>query len=169
MRRKLTWWIVLCAVVAFSESVLAQTNWRALAGAESPDHAVQVIAFLPNEMWIHANDSITWSFPTPERHTATFLKPAFVRPPFSVGCPGIAPPGATPDGGSFDNSSCVNSGPIADVGATYAVKFPKPGNYRLVCLVHANMTGTIHVLDASLPLPHDQEFYDGEGARQARA
>jgi plastocyanin len=47
--------------------------------------------------------------------------------------------------------------------------FPTPGNYRLVCLVHVNMTGTIHVLDASLPLPHDQAFYDAEGARQARA
>src|SRR5262249_25181640 len=136
------------------------------AGAESLDHSVQVIAFLPNEMWIHAEESITWSFPTAEPHSATFLTPGLVRPPFTVGCPGT---NTTPDLSAFDNSSCVNSARITTVGTTYTVTFPKPGNYRLVCLVHANMTATIHVLDASLPLPHDQAFYDAEGARQARA
>jgi len=35
--------------------------------------------------------------------------------------------------------------------------------------VHVNMTATIHVLDASVPLPHDQAFYDAEGAKQAQA
>ncbi|MEP7098128.1 MAG: plastocyanin/azurin family copper-binding protein, partial [Dokdonella sp.] len=34
------------------------------------------------------------------------------------------------------------------------------GNYKLVCLVHEGMTGTVHVLDPSLPLPHDQAYYD---------
>lgn len=168
MRRQLTWLVLLCASVLFSQAVQAQSpkSWQALAGAESPDHAIQVIAFLPNEMWIHAGDSITWSFPTPEPHSATFLTPGLVRPPFTVGCPST---NTTPDPSSFDNSSCVNSGRITMVGTTYTVTFPKPGNYRLVCLVHVNMTGTIHVLDASLPLPHDQAFYDAQGARQARA
>jgi plastocyanin len=90
--------------------------------------------------------------------------PLQVRPTFTVGCPGT-----TPDGSPFDNSSCVNSGRITTVGATYNVTFPKSGNYRLVCLVHANMTATIHVLDVSLALPHDQAFYTAEAARQARA
>jgi plastocyanin len=165
MRRQLTWLVLLCSSVAFSQAVQAE-SWQATAGAESPDHAVQVIAFLPNEMWIHAEDSITWSFPASEPHSATFLTPGLVRPPFTVGCPGT---NTTPDPSAFDNSSCVNSGRITTVGTTYTVTFPKPGNYRLVCLVHVNMTATIHVLDASLPLPHDQAFYDREGARQARA
>ena len=38
--------------------------------------------------------------------------------------------------------------------------FPVPGNFKLVCLVHANMTGTIHVLDPFQSLPHDQAFYN---------
>lgn len=165
MRRKLVWWLTFGAATVFSQALQAE-SWQALAGAESPDHAIQVIAFLPNEMWIHAGDSVTWSFPTPEPHSATFLTPGLVRPPFTVGCPGT---NTTPDPSSFDNSSCVNSGRITSVGTTYTVTFPKPGNYRLVCLVHVNMTGTIHVLNASLPLPHDQAFYDSEGSKQARA
>ena len=163
MRGKVGWFPVLCAAIIFSKALQGE-SWQALAGAQSPDSAVQVIAFLPNEMWIHAGDSITWTFAVPEPHTATFLTPGQVRPTFTAGCPGI-----TADGASFDNSSCVNSGRITTVGTTYTVTFPKSGNYRLVCLVHANMTATIHVLDSSLPLPHDQDFYTAEGARQARA
>jgi len=157
--------MLCCAAIIVSKAVQGE-SWHALAGAESPDHAVQVIAFLPNEMWIHADDSITWSFPTSEPHSATFLTPGLVRPPFTAGCPVT---NTTPDPSAFDNSSCVNSGRITTVGTTYTVTFPKPGNYRLVCLVHVNMTATIHVLDASLTLPHDQAFYNAEGARQAHA
>src|SRR5215472_229465 len=136
MRQRLIYWLVLYAAFIVPEAVQAE-SWRAIAGAESPDHAVQVIAFLPNEMWIHTDDSITWSFPTPEPHSATFLTPGTVRPPFTVGCPGT---NTTPDPSAFDNSSCVNSGRMTTVGTTYTVTFPKLGNYRLVCLVHANMT-----------------------------
>ena len=33
------------------------------------------------------------------------------------------------------------------------------GNFKFVCLVHADMTGVVHVVNASTPLPHDQNFY----------
>jgi hypothetical protein len=33
--------------------------------------------------------------------------------------------------------------------------------------VHADMTGTIHVLDPSQSLPHDQAFYDREAQRES--
>jgi plastocyanin len=46
------------------------------------------------------------------------------------------------------------------------VTFPKPGNYRLVCLIHVNMTGIVHVLSAGQPLPHDQDFYNRQAASQ---
>ena len=95
MRRKLSCWLVLCSSIVCSKAVHAQ-SWQALSGAESPDHAVQVIAFLPNEMWIHKDDTITWSFPTPEPHSVTFLTPGQVRPTFTVGCPGTTPDGAEP-------------------------------------------------------------------------
>ena len=48
---------------------------------------------------------------------------------------------------------------------TYSVSFPAAGNFKFVCLVHADMTGVVHVLNLSETLPHDQNFYD----RQAQS
>jgi plastocyanin len=136
-------------------------DWQAVVGAQSRDLGNQALAFLPNELWIHAGDSIRWTFTTNEIHTVTFLKSNQARPPLYgavfgafVGCPGTSP-----DGSSFDNSTCVTAG-ISVSGQTYSVKFSTAGNFKLVCLVHADMTGVVHVLSPSATLPHDQNFYD---------
>jgi plastocyanin len=151
-------------------------EWQALAGAESPDRGSQALAFLPNEFWIHTGDTIQWTFSTHERHTLTFLTAGQTRPPnfgpvFGVG---VGCPGATPDGSSFDGSACVNSDILllpedSDSTATslsYSVTFPSAGNFKFVCLVHADMTGLVHVLTASAALPHDQDFYDRQAQRE---
>ena len=39
---------------------LLAAQWNATVGAESNDLGRQGLAFLPNEIWIHAGDSITW-------------------------------------------------------------------------------------------------------------
>src|SRR5712671_2397853 len=149
---------------------LVQAQWQAIVGAESPNRGSQALAFLPNELWVHAGDSIRWTFPTHERHTLTFLKPGQTRPPgfgpifgIPVGCPGL-----TPDGSSFDGTACVTTGVLLlgeDTGPTesaptYTVNSPAVGNFKFVCLVHADMTGVVHVLNPSETLPHDQDFYD---------
>jgi plastocyanin len=154
---------------------LVRAQWQAVVGAESPDRGSQALAFLPNEFWVHTGDSIRWTFPTHERHTLTFLKPGQTRPPgfgpifgVPVGCPGL-----TPDGSSFDGTACVTTGVLlldedtttTESAPTYTVSFPAAGNFKFVCLVHADMTGVVHVLDASEPLPHYQDFYD----RQAQS
>jgi plastocyanin len=165
----------LFAVVAMlMAGVAARTaqaeDWRAIVGGESPDRGSQALGFLPNELWVHTGDSIRWTFPTHERHTLTFLRPGQTRPPgfgpifgVPVGCPGL-----TPDGSSFDGSACVttgilrldqNSGSTASA-PTYSVHFPTAGNFKFVCLLHADMTGVVHVLNLSDPLPYDQDFYD---------
>lgn len=162
MRRKLTWLAVACGAIVFAQATHAQ-SWQATAGAQSQSKGRQALAFLPNEIWIQAGDTITWTFATDEPHSVTFLKTGQVRPSFTVGCPGT---GTTPDGSAFDGSVCVNSGRITTVGRTYTVTFPIPGNYRLVCLIHTNMTGLVHVLPPSEPLPHDQGFYDDQAARE---
>jgi plastocyanin len=54
-----------------------------------------------------------------------------------------------------------DSGPTASA-PTYTVNFPAAGNFKFVCLIHADMTGVVHVVDASEPLPHYQDFYDRE-------
>lgn len=160
-------------------TTLKATEWQARAGAETADRGSQALAFLPNEFWIHVGDSIRWTFPSHERHTVSFLTPGQTRPPgfgptFGVlaGCPGV-----TADGSSFNGSACVTSDILLlDAGAgpgsptpTYSVSFPAAGNFKLVCLVHADMTGVIHVLGLSETLPHDQDFYDREAQREQAA
>lgn len=131
------------------------------------------MAFLPNELWIHTNDTIRWTIASTEIHTVTFLKPGQVRPPFFgvFGAP-IGCPGSTPDGAGFDGSACVNSGVMGTfdniVGPhTYSVKFPAAGNFKLACLIHFDMTGAIHVLNPSEKLPNNQGFYDREAQKNA--
>ena len=36
-------------------------EWKATVGAQSHDKGRQALAFLPNELWIHAGDSIAWT------------------------------------------------------------------------------------------------------------
>jgi len=52
---------------------------------------------------------------------------------------------------------------------TYSVTFPTAGNFKFVCLIHADMTGVVHVVDPAQAVPHDQNFYDGQAqSEQAR-
>jgi len=162
-------WIFAFAVLIAPEPVCAAI-WQATAGVQTTDEGIQALAFLPNGLWIHERDSITWTFPTPEIHTVTFLKqdtnPEQIRPARpgvpGGGCPGTA---TTPDDSSFDGSTCLTSPELVD-GQTYTVMFPKAGNFKLVCLVHNNMTGAVHVLAGSEVLPHDQDFYDDQAQKR---
>lgn len=145
-------------------------TWQLQVGAQNGNMAHQALAFLPNEIWIHANDTITWTFPATEVHTVTFLTLGQVRPSRLAGCPGL-PGGASPDFSVFDGTACVNSGLLSNSSTsqnppTYTVGFPVTGNFKLVCLAHPNMTATIHVLPSSTPLPHDRDFYEDQAERQ---
>lgn len=153
--------------LGMAKPVRADT-WNATVGAQSADKGKQALAFLSNELWIHAGDSIKWTAATDELHTVSFLKAGQVRPPlFANGNSGpfVGCPGTTLDGSSFNGSSCVTSGTLSN-GQTYSVQFPTAGNYKLVCLVHSRMTGAVHVLLTSQSLPYDQSFYNRESARE---
>jgi len=159
-RQRLVFTILLVlGISGVPGNVDAQQNWKATVGAQNKDMSRQATAFLPNEMWIHEGDQITWTFATGDIHTVTFLTVGQVFPPNqNVGCPGFSTSPAT-----FDGTTCVTSAPISAPSATppiFTVIFPTPGNYEIVCLVHPEMFGTIHVLSASEILPYDQAFYD---------
>jgi plastocyanin len=160
---------VMLSAGSLAQSLLA-TEWHAIVGGESRDLGSQALAFLPNEVWVHAGDSVRWTLGSTEIHTVTFLTTGQNRPPLfgafgvQVGCPGTT---TTPDGTDFDETKCVNSGVLGQfdtlVGPkTYSVHFPVAGNFKLECLVHTDMTGTVHVLNATEPLPHNQAFYDAQ-------
>ena len=157
--------IILGSLFVLAVSMVPQeaeaTTWRATVGGQSGDWEVSAFAYLPNEFWIQAGDSITWTFATDEPHTVTFLTPTTIR-----GAIGGAP--ASADGSSFDGSQNVNSGAMMPAlpGQTYTVTFPAVGNFKLVCGLHENMTGTVHVLPLSETLPHNQAYYDSQADRQ---
>ena len=157
--------LTVCAVLFVASalsphSIRADWQWRAAVGGQSKDLGHQALAFLPNELWIHAGDTVTWKFETDEIHTVTFLRAAQARPPFPAGCPGFSSNPAT-----FDGTTCVTTPPFVK-GQQFSVQFPKKGNYKLVCLVHENMTGVVHVLDPLTPLPFDQQDYNEQAADQ---
>jgi plastocyanin len=157
------WALVILAVLAAPQVLPAQHNWKAAVGAQNTDKGHQALAFLPNEFWIHSGDSITWTSESDEIHTVTFLTAKQIFPAFQVGCPGFILPVTT-----FNGSTCVTSPPL-NKGQSLTVHFPKAGNYKLVCLVHNTMNGTVHVLHPSEVLPHDQDFYDVKGAEERHA
>jgi plastocyanin len=143
------------------------------------------MAFLPNEIWIHQNDTITWKLATDEGHTVTFLyqpQPASLgvapypaaqqRPSNAVGCT-VYGSATSPDGSAYDPSGasagslpCVHSGTLAPYGDTFTVRFPTQGNFKFTCLIHATMYGTVHVLDPSESLPYSQKAYASLAAAQ---
>ncbi|HEV2696900.1 MAG TPA: plastocyanin/azurin family copper-binding protein [Terriglobales bacterium] len=151
---------IFFTLLAFVPALSAQ--WQAAVGAQSEDKGRQVVAFLPNELWIHVGDSIQWNVKADEIHTITLLTAGQVRPPFPVGCPGFSFGPAI-----FDGSTCVSTPPMVS-GQAFTVTFPSIGNFKLVCLVHPDMTGVVHVLDTSVALPHDQTFYDKRAALETR-
>jgi plastocyanin len=166
----------------------AQTTYNASVGAEAKDESVQANAFCPNELWVFQNDSVKWTFvPKNEIHTVTFLTPGQVRPPAP---PPVGPPGppfgppfafaanctAPASPASYNSSTCVSSLPSSSSPnpTSFTVKFPTPGNYKLVCLVHTYMNGTVHVLstDPTSPfyvksLPYAQPDYDRQAGDEA--
>src|SRR5258708_4521668 len=154
---------VALATLTIPQTVQAQQVWRALAGAQSKDMGKQAIAFLPNELWIHAGDSIAWTSASGDIHTVSFFIAGQPYADFTVGCPGYSPSGV-----SFNGLACVSAPPLI-AGQSFTVKFPVTGNFKLICLVHPHMTGVIHVLAANAALPHDQAFYDKQAADQQKS
>ena len=151
---------VMLTILALPRTIEAQAVWNATAGAQSKDMGKQVIAFLPNELWIHEGDSINWTSASGDIHTVSFFVAGQKFADFTVGCPGYSQSGV-----SFNGVNCVSAPPLTQ-GQSFKVKFPIAGNFRLICLVHTHMTGVVHVLPVSSALPYDQAFYDKQAADQ---
>src|SRR5204863_1880246 len=110
-------WMLLLGAL-FVPQVLQAAQWNATVGGQTHDKGHQALAFLPNEIWIHAGDRITWQFDADDIHTLTFLVAGQPRPFFADGCPGFSTDPAT-----FDGSTCVTTPPMV-TGQTFTVIFP---------------------------------------------
>src|SRR5512139_3071058 len=54
--------------------------WQASAGVATRNQAVQGNAFLPRDLTVNVNDTITWNVRSGEFHTVTFLSGAAAPP-----------------------------------------------------------------------------------------
>lgn len=156
--------VLIAGILVSLQSGRADTTWHVRVGAQSKDLGRQALAFLPNEIWIHQHDSITFRWEVDEPHTVTFMTAGQVRLPFPLGCGGTPPFSTSP--ATFDGTKCVSAPPLMQPG-TFTVQFTAVGNFKVVCLLHPGMTGTVHVLKSTNPLPHEQGYYDVQGEEQA--
>jgi plastocyanin len=115
--------VSLVAVLMIPQAVRA-LEWHATVGAQSADKGRQALAFLPNEIWIHAGDRITWRWDVDEIHTVTFLMANQTRPDF-----GVSPFSTSP--ATFDGSTPVITPPLVQP-STFTVIFPSAGNFKLL-------------------------------------
>lgn len=153
------------AVGALTPAVIAAdapVAWQAAVGVSSKDEAVQVNAFLPRDITVDVGDSITWNIRSGEFHTVTFLSGADAPPLIIVGPggPSINPAAAAPSGGpTYDGTGIASSG-IMNLGQHYTLGFSKAGTFHFLCLIHAGMSGDVHVQDAGTAYPSSQAQYD---------
>ncbi|NVM98780.1 plastocyanin [Arthrobacter sp. SDTb3-6] len=148
-------------------------TWTVLAGNESPDQAIQSMAFLPTDVYVDAGDTVTWQANSAEPHTVTFLPPGAPLMAFNPGDPTQLFPigGSTYDGASYYNSGILTN--VSDSGfpavASYSLQFPTAGDFTYYCLVHgAMMKGTVHVAAAGTPYPYTQNDYNRQSRQQAQ-
>jgi len=155
------------AVLMYAPNPVYAVDWQATTGAQSEDQGIQALAFLPIELTVNVGDSITWTFPTDEIHTLSFLCPT---PPGSctpTGRPPFATAPVTSDNFVYHGTEFVNSGTLVG-GASYTVDFATPGTFSYVCLVHGQMKGTVHVNGVGTPYPFNQTAYDQQAQQQSR-
>jgi plastocyanin len=138
--------------------VVAQTQtWKVTAGASSQNEALEALLYYPAAITIDAGDSIVWTAPAAEPHTISF--PIAGQKPIAP----TDPTATLPEGGTtYDGTAYVSSGFIAG-GATYTLKFPKPGTYTYYSLPQEPLAvGTVVVHAAGLARPKTQAAYDAE-------
>jgi plastocyanin len=104
--------------------------------------------FLPSTFTVLTGTTVTWapSGTWPEPHTVIFGKPQG-NPTMPVGLPAAGP--VIYDGTQNFSSGTINA---ADEGTppfarSFSVKFTKAGAFQFACAYHANMTGTVTVVD----------------------
>jgi plastocyanin len=142
-------------------------NDTVLVGSENTALGVSIMSFFPQNITIHAGDTITWIANSHEIHTVTFLAgetlPLIIIPAHD----GMAPPlqinplaaFPTPTDGQYDGTSYMNSGIIStDPGfvKSFNLTFAQEGVYNYVCPVHGQlMSGTVNVggMNDAVPTP----------------
>jgi plastocyanin len=143
-------------------------TYTVLVGAENVKRGLDVMAYFPQMLRIHAGDTVLWKQNTHEIHTVTFLAGAAL-PELIIPVPATPPlPGplmlnpqvafpAGPADGMYDGSTYANSGVMStDPGqpTEWSLTFTQEGTFNYICVVHgAMMSGRIVVVGSSVKIP----------------
>lgn len=155
-----------------SVAVKGDTYKKPFAGLENPsvEHAA-INEFIPRTLKVKVGEKVTWSF-FGFQHTVSFNVPAYF-PIATVEKDGAVklnekldkPAGGSPpipesesddgplrhpvniDAGTWDGKGFYSSGALGggNPPATYTMSFGRPGTYKLACLFHPPMVGTVQV------------------------
>ena len=172
------WWAVAfaaalsVAVFAGSGAAAPGKTWHVGVGADSADHAVQLLDFYPRTITVNVGDTINFTLTALADHTVTFMsgaKPPDLAAPQKDGRVEFPSAVAYPNGGhTYGESAYVNSGVFGPNNKSWSVTFAKPGTYTYQCLLHPVQVGTVIVQPAGTPYPSTQNQYD-ELAAKSRA
>ena len=154
------------AGAARSASAAGPQTYTVVVGAEQVAHGIDLEAFFPAALMIHAGDTVHWVANSNEFHTVTFLAgspaPSLIIPaPRGAKSPLMANPQvafpAVPAHGAYNGAAFVNSGLMGFApgqAREFNLTFTKTGTFTYICLVHGEMmSGTIIVVDAAQTVP----------------
>ncbi|GGH90331.1 plastocyanin/azurin family copper-binding protein [Arthrobacter liuii] len=164
----------MAAAVPASAGAWGHRTWLVQVGSESRDQEIQGMSFLPSEIFINEQDTITWEANSAEIHTVTFLASGQALEPFN---PFSNDELLKRGGDSYDGHSYYNSGILANVDVPgfpdardYSLKFPSEGDFTYYCLVHGEMMkGTVHVRGQGTEYPYSQADYNRSSRAEARS
>ncbi len=165
---------LLGAGVSVTQASPQANSWTVLVGAQSQNQAIQGMAYLPANVYIHPGDSVRWLANSAEPHTVTFLADGQTLPEFNPGDPQqlFASGSDVYDGSSYYNSGIFSTSDGSGLPAieSYSLTFPDAGSFDYFCLVHGIMQkGTVHVIPADQPYPYTQAQYDAQAQASTRA
>ena len=157
------------AVFVGSGTAAPNKTWHVGVGADSADHAVQLLDFYPRTITVNVGDTITFTLTAVADHTVTFMsgaKPPDLAAPQKDGRVEFPSAVAYPNGGhTYGGSAYVNSGIFGPNDENWSVTFTQPGTYTYQCLLHPVQVGTVIVQPAGTPYPRTQNQYDELAAK----
>jgi plastocyanin len=122
------------------------TTFPIATGASDTTAAFEVLRYYPSSIVINAGDTLSWTIASGSPHIIA-LVPSGQNAPAPPA--NIKPAGGT----SYDGTAFTSSG-LIDQGATYSLRFPTPGTYTVLCLVHQpEMRETVTVQPAGAARP----------------
>lgn len=121
-------------------SAKAADNQTVAVNVGGGETGYSVNAFLPQDTTIHTGDTVNFKFP--------WLEPHMVVLDNGVDLNSAEPPA---DVSPFDFDGVrkyVYSGVLVGPDASFAIHFEKAGTYKITCLIHPGMDGSVTVVDS---------------------